>query len=196
MNVASLDELKKAYTEIDNGNAEMARKSLDEYKKSAPDDWRLYAGYYFASGKDDKEYITKSAKYARETGDTDAETVSMLNELSDILWDIEDRQNNPDVGSTDAIRKEKKLMDKVINIVIGTAFIVAGCIGLAVGTMNILSIIMILIGIILIVIQIKALIEDAAPTEETDPGTELNDITYRKSELDRALLQKITKTLN
>lgn len=194
--MASLDELKKAFTEIDNGKAESARESLDGYKKSAPNDWRLYAGYYFASDKDDKEYITKAVKYAREARDRDAETVSILNELSDILWDIEDRQNNPDVRSTDAIRNEKKLKDKIINIVIGAAFIVAGCIGLAVGTMNILSIIMILIGIILIVIQIKALIEDAAPTEETDSGTELKDITYRKNELDRALLQKITKTLN
>ena len=35
LTVASIDELKKAYTEIDNGNVETARKSLDEYKKSA-----------------------------------------------------------------------------------------------------------------------------------------------------------------
>lgn len=159
--MASLDELKKAYTEIDNGKTEPARKSLDEYKKSAPNDWRLYAGYYFASGNDDKEYITKAAKYAREAGDADAEIISMLNELSDILWDLEDRQNNTDARNTDSIRKEKTVKDKIINIVIGIAFIVAGCIGLAVGTMNILSIIMMLIGIILIVIQIKALVERA-----------------------------------
>ena len=191
--MASIDELKKAYTEIDNGNVETARKSLDEYKKSAPDDWRLYAGYYFASGKDDKEYITKAAKYSR---DADAETVSMLGELSDILWDLDDRRNNPDVRNTDAIRKENKIKDKVINIVIGIAFIIAGCIGLAVGTMNILSVIMMLIGIILVVIQIKALAEAAAPAEEADPGAELKDIIYRKSELDRTLIQKIGRSLN
>lgn len=194
--MASNHELKKAYTEIDNGNVETARKSLDEYKKSAPDDWRLYAGYYFASGKDDKEYITKAAKYSRDAGDVDAETVSMLGELSDILWDLDDRRNNPDVRNTDAILKENKIKDKVINIVIGIAFIIAGCIGLAVGTMNILSVIMMLIGIILVVIQIKALAEAAAPAEEADPGAELKDITYRKSELDRTLIQKIGRSLN
>ena len=146
---------------MENENILGCKQYLEEYKKTNPDEWHLYAGYYFASGKDDKEYITKAAKYAREVGDADAEIISMLNELSDILWDLEDRQNNTDARNTDSIRKEKTVKDKIINIVIGIAFIVAGCIGLAVGTMNILSIIMMLIGIILIVIQIKALVERA-----------------------------------
>ncbi len=49
--------------------------------------------------------------------------------------------------------------DIAINIAIGVFFILAGCIGLFVGNMNILSIVMIVIGAAVMIVQIKKVLD-------------------------------------
>ncbi len=75
------DKLKTAFEEIDKGNIDAAKVMLDEYKGINPGDWRLSAGYYFASGKDDKEYIMKAARSAHETEGVGEDIVASLMNL-------------------------------------------------------------------------------------------------------------------
>ena len=49
--------------------------------------------------------------------------------------------------------------DIAINIAISVFFILAGCIGLFVGNMNILSIVMIVIGAAVMIVQIKKVLD-------------------------------------
>ena len=189
------DKLKTAFEKIDNGNYDAAKAMLDEYKGINPGDWRLSAGYYFASGKDDKEYIMKAARSAHEAESVGDDVTAMLDELKDILWGIEDGTDEFSAERTDRSRAEEKSKDRIINIVISIVFIVGGSVGLIPGTMNILSGIMILIGITLIVVQIRSFLYDKAPTEDSDPRMERKDVLSRKNELDKSILRSIIRTL-
>ncbi|MBP1584815.1 MAG: hypothetical protein ILP17_03900 [Lachnospiraceae bacterium] len=189
------DKLKTAFEEIDKGNIDAAKMMLDEYKGINPGDWRLPAGYYFASGKDDKEYIMKAARSAHEAEGIGADVTEMLDELSSILWGIEDGSDEISAARTDKSRAEKKSKDRIINIIIGIVFIIGGCVGLIPGTMNVLSVILIFIGIILLIVQIRSFFYDKAPTEDSDPQMERKNVLSRKTELDRNILRSITRTL-
>lgn len=189
------DKLKTAFEEIDKGNIDAAKVMLDEYKGINPGDWRLPAGYYFASGKDDKEYIMKAARSAHETEGIGEDVTEMLDELSSILWGIEDGSDEISTARTDRSRAEKKSKDRIINIIIGIVFIIGGCVGLIPGTMNVLSVILIFIGIILLIVQIRSFFYDKAPTEDSDLQIERKNVLSRKTELDRNILRSITRTL-
>ena len=189
------DKLKTAFEEIDKGNIDAAKMMLDEYKGINPGDWRLPAGYYFASGKDDKEYIMKAARSAHETEGVGEDVTEMLDELSSILWGIEDGSDEISAARTDRSRAEKKSKDRIINIIIGIVFIIGGCVGLIPGTMNVLSVILIFIGIILLIVQIRSFFYDKAPTEDSDPQMERKNVLSRKNELDINILRNITRTL-
>ena len=189
------DKLKTAFEEIDKGNIDAAKVMLDEYKGTNPGDWRLPAGYYFASGKDDKEYIMKAARSAHEAEGIGEDVTEMLDELSSILWGIEDGSDEISAARTDRSRAEKKSKDRIINIIIGIVFIIGGCVGLIPGTMNVLSVILIFIGIILLIVQIRSFFYDKAPTEDSDPQMERKNVLSRKTELDRNILRSITRTL-
>lgn len=153
-------------------------------------DWKTYAGHYFESGKKNKEYIDQAVKCALNAGD---EMAPVLSELKEILWEIDDKKNAAVAPPNPSVALKRKIREIAINIILALFFIVAGILGLSLGTMSILSFILLLIGIVLAVFQVRSLVSAVNDSGVEIHEEDLNVLLEKKEILERKIGEKINK---
>ena len=153
-------------------------------------DWKTYAGHYFESGKKNKEYIDQAVKFALNAGD---EMAPVLSELKEILWEIDDKKNAAVAPPDPSVALKRKIREIAINIILALFFIVAGILGLSLGTMSILSFILLLIGIVLAVFQVRSLVSAVNDSGVEIHEEDLNVLLEKKEILERKIGEKINK---
>ena len=155
-------------------------------------DWKTYAEHYFESGKKNKEYIDQAAACAQNARD---EMALVLSELKEILWEIDDRKGASGLPRDPSAALKKKTGETVINIILALFFIVAGIMGLSLGTMSILSFILLIIGIVLAVFQVRSLVTEAKGPGSETAEEDIKVLLEKKEVLDRKIGEKDRKSV-